>query len=157
MSHLVLLCSPHLLSSHSCYFCFSLPGRDSDPGPLIRLFSPHPHFGTRLRFYRENDSPLSSLVNSGRIMVTDSIKRSRPLVSLANTKSTQRFDHLTPTLEVFDDLRLRAQSSEPAVYDDNVIKRRATKPRSNRKQRIGYLFRGPWFLISFHTQHTTTT
>ena len=34
---------------------------------LIRLFSLNPHFGARLRFYRENTAALSSLVESYRI------------------------------------------------------------------------------------------
>ena len=39
------------------HFPFSLPRRYSDPGSLSRLFSPPPHYDTRLHFYREKIPP----------------------------------------------------------------------------------------------------
>ena len=66
--------SPRIFS-----FSASLPRRNSDPGPVSRLFSPlpPPHYDTRLHLYREKTSGLSSLVDSRRI--APMVPRNSPL------------------------------------------------------------------------------
>ena len=63
------------------YFFFPfLPRCFSDPASLRRLFSPHPHYGTRLRVHREKGTALSSLVDSHRIAPTRAARRSQRLI-----------------------------------------------------------------------------
>ena len=62
-------------------FSFALPRRNSDAGVGKQLLSPPPHYGTRLRVHREQDSALSFLVDSRRIVLSHAIQRSRQLVS----------------------------------------------------------------------------
>ena len=57
--------------------------RNLDPGSLEQALLPPPHYGTRLHFCCAKDTALSSLVDSRRIVLTHSVKRSRQLVCKA--------------------------------------------------------------------------
>ena len=95
-------------------FSFSLTGRNSDPGSLSRLICPPPQYGTCLRFYREEKSALSSLVDSRRAVLAYAIKVSLEYKnvptcwSLWKTKmSLPEFEPLTPALVVYTRLTTR--------------------------------------------------
>ena len=62
-----LFCARATCYLQTLYFVFSLRRRNSDPGSLCRLSPPpHPHYGMRLRLYRDKSTAIYSLVDSLR-------------------------------------------------------------------------------------------